>query len=155
MALPRCALSLEGAMSGHQSWALLCRYRCRLLLAEVPNGADRNSEMKLRLQIWETGQLSELVSKILGQQHSRPLRRKKRGMQSQTDEQRGKLSCALTAQGSISKALKGLVGGAAQGCADCRKTWTTALLAWSSGIGTHPTTAESADAARIAWGGGM
>ena len=41
MALPRCTVSryaaawaesLEGAMSGHLSWALLCRYRCRLLL---------------------------------------------------------------------------------------------------------------------------
>ena len=41
MALPRCVVSryatawaesLEGAMSGHQSWVLLCRYRCRLLL---------------------------------------------------------------------------------------------------------------------------
>ena len=45
MALPRCVVSryatawaesLEGAMSGHQSWALLCRFRCRLLLAEIP-----------------------------------------------------------------------------------------------------------------------
>ena len=55
---------------------------------------------------------------------------------------------------SISKAMKGLVGGAAQGSADCRKNWTTALLPRSSGIGTHPTIAESAGAARIAWGGG-
>ena len=45
VALPRCivsrcatawAESLEGAIIGHQSWAVLCRYRCRLLLAEVP-----------------------------------------------------------------------------------------------------------------------
>ena len=28
-------------------WALLCRYRCRLLLAEVPKGTDSNSELKL------------------------------------------------------------------------------------------------------------
>ena len=28
------AVSLEGAVSGRQSWALLCRFRCRLLLAE-------------------------------------------------------------------------------------------------------------------------
>ena len=64
MALPRCvvsryatawAKSIEGAMS-HQSWALLCRYRCRLLLAEVPKGVDRNSELKPRLHLWETGQ---------------------------------------------------------------------------------------------------
>ena len=44
-ALPRCvvfryatawAASLEGARSGHQSWAVLCRFRCRLFLAEIP-----------------------------------------------------------------------------------------------------------------------
>ena len=51
MALPRCivsrhatawAESLKGAISGHQSWAALCRYRCRLLLAEVPKTEARN-----------------------------------------------------------------------------------------------------------------
>ena len=25
-----------GAIRGHQSWAVLCRHRCRLLLAEIP-----------------------------------------------------------------------------------------------------------------------
>ena len=42
----------------------------------------------------------------------------KRVLQPQTDEQRGKRVCALTARGSISKVMKGLVGGAAQGSAD-------------------------------------
>ena len=80
-ALPRCVVSrcatawaesLEGAMSGHQSWALLCRFRCSLLLAEIPKGVDRNSELKQRLQLWESGQISDSdlqgpeVSKILG-----------------------------------------------------------------------------------------
>ena len=45
-------------MSGHQSTALLCRYRCRLLLAEIPKGVNRNSELKQRLQQWESGQSS-------------------------------------------------------------------------------------------------
>ena len=62
MALPRClvsryatawAESLQGTMSGHLSWALLCRFRCRLLLAEIPKGVDRNSELRQRLQQWE------------------------------------------------------------------------------------------------------
>ena len=29
--------------------------------------------------------------------------------------------------------MQGLVGGAAQGSADCRKNWTTAMIPWSSG----------------------
>ena len=147
MALPRCivshyataqAESLEGAISGHQTWALLCRYRCRLLLAEVPKGTDRNLELKLRLRTWEEGQISELISKISGQHHSGPLRRTKRTMQPQTDEH-GKRACALTTTGSISKAMKGIVGGAAQGSADCWKNWITALIPRSLGTGTHPT----------------
>ena len=163
MALPRCVVSgyattwaesLEGAMSGHQSRALLCRYRCRLLLAEIPKGADRKSELKLRLHLWETRQISDLNSKILGQQNSGPLRRAAKRVQTLTDEQRGQRACALTARGSISRAMKGLVGGAAQGSADCRRNWTTAPIPRSSGIGTHPTSAECAEAARIAWSGG-
>ena len=31
------------AISGHQT--VLCRYRCRLLLAEIPKGSDRNVEL--------------------------------------------------------------------------------------------------------------
>ena len=62
IAIPRCivsryakawAESLEGAMSGHQSWTVLHRYRCRLLQAEVPKGTDRNAESEHRLQLWE------------------------------------------------------------------------------------------------------
>ena len=159
IALPRCVVSryatawaesLEGAMSGHQSWALLSCYRCRLLLAEIPKGVDRNSELKQRLHLWESGQISDLISKV----RSGPPRRTARGVQPQTDEQRGKRACALTARASISKAMKGLVGGAAQGSADCRRNWATALIPRSSDIGTHPSSAECAEAAGISWGGG-
>ena len=72
----------------------------------------------------------------------------------QTDEQRGKRACVLTDRGSISKAVKGHVGGAAQGSADCRKNWTTALIARNSNLGTHPTNAECNEAARGDWEGG-
>ena len=76
MALPRCivsryatawAESIEGAIRGHHSWAVLCRYRCRLLLTKDPKGTDRNAQLKLRLRVCEAGELSELTSKILGQ----------------------------------------------------------------------------------------
>ena len=50
--------------------------------------------------------------------------------------------------------MKGFVGGAAVGLAECPKNWTTALIPRSSGQGTHPSGAEGAQAARAAWGGG-
>ena len=90
------AESLGGAMSGHQSWAVLRRYRCRLLLPEILKGVDRNAELKLRLHLRETGQIRDPVSKVLGQQNSGPLRRTARNQQSH----------------------EGFVGSAAQGSAD-------------------------------------
>ena len=115
------AVHLRGSHQRSPVWGVLCRYRCRLLLAEVTKGTDRNAELKLRLRMWEAGEVIELISEILEQQHSGPLRKRKRIMQPQTDEQRGKRACALTARRSVSKAVKGLVGGAAQSSADCRK----------------------------------
>ena len=81
MGFPRCVVSqsatawaesLQGPVSSHQSWALLCCYRCRLLLAEIPKGVDRNSVLKQRLQLWESGQISVLIGKVLGPQSSGP-----------------------------------------------------------------------------------
>ena len=40
--------------------------------------------------------------------------------------------------------MKGLVGGRRAGSVDCRRNWTAALIPRSSGIGTHPTSAECA-----------
>ena len=40
---PAWAESLEGVLTGHRSWAILCRCRCRLLLPEVPHKADTNN----------------------------------------------------------------------------------------------------------------
>ena len=123
---PRYRQILQEAMSRHQSWALLCRYHCRLLLDEIPNGTNRNSELKLRVRLGEKGQISDC--KVLGQQNFGPLRRTARRVQPQTDEQRGKRACGLTAPRSISKAVQGLVGGSAHGSADSRRIWTESLV---------------------------
>ena len=67
LALPRCVVSryatawaesLEGAVSGHQSWALLS--------FPLSKGVDRNSELKQRLHLWKSGQITDLISKVLG-----------------------------------------------------------------------------------------
>ena len=63
-------------------------------------------------------------------------------MHPQTEEQRGERACDLAARGSISKAMKELVGGAAAGTAEHRKDCTTALIPRSSGRGTHQTQSE-------------
>ena len=67
MAIPRCTVSSATAWAAlRESWAVLCQYRCRLLLAEVPKGSNRNAELKHRLQLWEAGDISELVGRVLG-----------------------------------------------------------------------------------------
>ena len=53
--------SMEGAMEGNTTWSTLCRYRSCLILAEVPQGSDRNEELKRRLRFWERGEMEELV----------------------------------------------------------------------------------------------
>ena len=105
--LPRCVVSphatawaesLEGGMSGHQSWALLCRYRCRLVLAEIPKGVDRNSELKQRLHLWEMEQGSDWQGLGSGEFWATPWNSR----EDAADRQRGKRACALTVRGSIS-----------------------------------------------------
>ena len=64
MAIPRsivsrfataCAESLEGALTGHQSWAILCRYCCH----------PTETQLKQRLQLWEAGDVHDLIGRIL------------------------------------------------------------------------------------------
>ena len=75
MAIPRSVVSRcatawaespEGALNGHQPWAMLCRYRCRLLLAEVPNGSDRNTELKTTTAAVGDGRSSRSLRKKSG-----------------------------------------------------------------------------------------
>ena len=116
---PRCVVSrcatawaesLEGAMSDHQSWALLCRYRCRLLLAGIPKGVDRNSELKHSAVRIGTNQRSVLQG--LGSAEFSATTQNSKRCAATHRRTAGKRACALTARGSISKAMKGLVGGA-------------------------------------------
>ena len=46
----------------------LARYRSRLLLGPIPEGMDRNTELKRRLQLWEAGSFNELCLRVAGQQ---------------------------------------------------------------------------------------
>ena len=137
-------------LNRRQSWITLCRYRCRLLLAEVPKGLQRNAEVKRRLQLWEAGEVHDLIGRILGNTLGNNTG-EKNTTRPQTKEHRGDRVCAFTAKRSISKAVKGLVGGGATGTAEHRIHWTTALFPRSSGRGTHSTGAQ---AARAAWGAG-
>ena len=151
LAVPRRGQSVEGAIGGHhQSLAVLCLYRCRLLLAEVPKDTDRNAELKLRLRVKECGRRVRSVSLFPSSwsSNSHPLRIRKRVMQPQTDEQGRKRTCAWTVRGAVNKAMEGFVGGAAQGSAGCQKSWTAALILQSSGSGTYATNADCAEAAR-------
>ena len=103
MALPRCivssfatasAESLEGAISGHQSWALPLSLPPALGRGH-PNAQTENAELKLRLRLWEAWQVSERNLQDMGEATFRPLRMRKRVMQPQTDEQRRKRACRL------------------------------------------------------------
>ena len=75
-----------------------------------------------------------------------------RRVQLQMDEQLGKRACALTPRGSISKAMKGLVGGARAGL--CGLPQELDHSPHSAEFGQWNSSHQCAEAARIAWGGG-
>ena len=95
MVIPRCfvslhatawAESLKGAVSGHQSWAVLYRCSCRLLLAGAPKGSDRNAAVEGRQHsraCWKNPRTATLLTPS----------QEDKGAQSQTDEQRGRRAC--------------------------------------------------------------
>ena len=146
MALPQCVVSrhatawaesLEGAVSGHQCWALFCRYRCRLLLAEIPKGVDRNSELTKRLHLWETGknQRSDMQGPGSAKLCAASQNSKRRvGTDRRTAQD---ASLCLDSPRIHQQSKKGLVSGAAHSSADCRRNWTAVVIprippAWSA-----------------------
>ena len=94
------AESLEGALSGHQYWATLCRHRLPLVAGGSSHkGQDGNAELTRRLQLWEAVKVLDLPGGVLDQQHTAQQNREKKTRQPQTEEQRGKRACGPHGQG--------------------------------------------------------
>ena len=106
-------------MCADLAWATLCRYRARLIIAEVPKGTDRNEELKRRLRLWEQREIDELMQRVLGQQVCQESQSRRSAAENRDklsdDEAKGKRACIQAAMGIRSKAMKGLVGGVASG----------------------------------------
>jgi hypothetical protein len=102
------AESLEGCLQGDNDWAFLARYRCRVLLAQVANGVDRNSELKRRLRLWEVGDFDELFARIRGQQTEteRTSKAHKPHQLQKDEESKRKAARRKTAAGAAGKATK-------------------------------------------------
>ena len=123
-----------------------------VLPAEIPTGYNTNEELKRRLQLGKQERCTNSLEEFSGnsaQGSKLPQREKQRTKLKSSEE-----SAPVLAEGSISKAMKGLVGGAAAGTAEQRKHCTAALSQRSLGRGTHPTGSGRAQAARAAWTGG-
>ena len=98
------AETIEGSIAGDDEWAFLGRYRTRLLLSVVPQGVDRNTELKRRLQFWEEGQFDELVARVCGQQAV--IRARGRSIiSSGGEEQKGRTAKQQVVAGAVSKAM--------------------------------------------------
>ena len=153
------AESLEGGLGGDATWALLCCYRTRLLLSNVPVGTDRNEELKRRLRFWERGEMDALITHIIGQQlrldaASKRDRSRDAGMDGD-DEKLGKRARVQVAVGLRSKAMKGLVGGIAEGDTEEKRVWAESLIPRSAEPALAPADDAERDASRsLAWGQG-
>lgn len=153
--------SLHGCMAGNETWAWLARYRSRLLLGPIPEGSDRNTEIKRRLQQWEHGHFDELARTVLGQQIEARRRREHSGSLSRIvevgdeEERHGRRARLATAQGAVSKAVKGLVGGVASADPAVRAEWTAEYIPrCADGRGPTPSDAEREAARACSWGRG-
>ena len=164
MALPRCVVSryatawaesLEGAMSGHQSWALLCRYHCRLLLAEIPKGVDRNSELKQRLHLWESGanQCSDRQGPGSAEFWAAPQHSRKDAAADRRTAREASL--CLDSPRLYQQSHEGTGRRCCAGLNRLPKELDHSPHSARLGHrNAHPTSAECAEAARTAWGGG-
>ena len=149
------AEAIEGSIAGNERRGFLARYRCKLLLAPVQAGTDRNDELKRRLHLWEGGGFEELMRRLLGQQAATRRRGNASSTADESEEMRGRRAKQKTAAGSVSKALKGLVGGVASGSPADRKKWTTELIRRGCDVnGIYTTEGEVTDAKACAWGAG-
>ncbi len=150
--------SLNGSMDGDEIWSCLARYRSRLLLGPVPDGKDRNEELKRRLRLWEQGNFDELAHMMLGQQAE--ARRRARGAHEAGDpdaeeERLGRRARLTTAKGAVSKAVKSLVGGVADASPEERSAWTAEYIPRCGDDRGPFASAQEADMARAgAWGAG-
>ena len=162
--VPKCVASrmavakaegIEGSLADDEDWGFLARYSTRLLLAPIPRGADRNSELKRRLLFWEDGRVDELVTRICGQQVEAERMRGRRSQDDDSEERRGQMAREKTAAGGIRKAMMGLVGGVASSTPAEREQWTSNLIPRSHLDGSPcPTPEEEREARECAWGGG-
>ena len=103
-------------------WGIIAAHRTRFILAPIPKGADRMEELNERLELLEQGRFDDLIGKIVGQQVQDVVRTEPEG--EANEERRTAQTRRKTAAGAAGKALKGLMGGVAQGTVDERKSWT-------------------------------
>ena len=149
------AETVEGMIAGDECWGFLARYRSRLLLAMVPEGLDRNDELKRRLRLWEQGRFDELVTEVAAQQLEDARVNRGAMHRNDTEERRGKRARQQAAAGAKSKAVKGLVGGVATSTPEEREQWTADLIPRSVAEHGPLTTEQEKEAAReCAWGQG-
>ena len=108
---------IKGCLAGASGWGAVARFRCRILLAPLQEGIDKGAEIKRRLGRWEAGDIVQLGREILGAQQELRHRREGGGdeRRDSADEARGKRARGQAAVGQISKAMKGLAEGMAQG----------------------------------------
>ena len=106
-------LDLEDCMANGETWAHLARFRTRLLLGPIPAAADRNSDLKRRLSLWERGQFDELARVLFGQQEESRSRMQAAhdpvGNGVDEEEKQGRRTRLSTAMGAVSKAVNATV----------------------------------------------
>ena len=147
----------EGSAAGDTSWSVLAEHRAKLILAPIPEGVDRNEEVKRRMRLWDEDRFEELALRVQGQQVPSTNSSSRLGRVGAIDSEdaKGRRARAKTALNQGSNAMKRLIGGVASADATTREAWAKSLIPRSvRGEATFTSAEESREAKAMAWGEG-
>ena len=122
-------LCWEGMAAGFPGWCTLERFRSRLLLGAIPDGAHVPKEIATRVSLWEQRAFSALVDRIEMQQASRTGRTRKRQRARADMDCTGRRARILkqASEGAYRKAIDSLTTEVASFTSEENTRWATVL----------------------------
>ena len=148
--IPRYAVAwaecLEGLVTGDPTWSQLAKWRCRLLLCDIPRDSDRVTEIRERLCLWEMGDIQSLVVRVqsCALQNAEAARRTSPVIESW--DQCGKRAKYKARQGAYRKSIMNFNGKMAEPTAQQKAEWAGMFIPRSTNDAPGSTAAEHARA---------
>ena len=137
---------LEGSLDGEEVWGQLHEAFTKLLFASIPSGIPTDVEIASRLDMWEAGRLTDLVTRAQEQQSRKKETTAAALARKQVSAAQARAE-RLAKENAKSKACQSLLGGVKSLSPDEQRQWSSKLFPRAaSGRRTHAPAPPSADA---------